>query len=190
MVKVRAEKTTRNADDYKVLMVGIVAAILIMGMSMVFPRFGEQRWYRDLTRLTPFHDVQLLYSRVDNDKIQILFGGTLVKRRCEFNNLFGYIYGSNGIKYRVPVDMSSEPGGNRPPSYSGTSESWGPWVLRVADNPNIPSTVIPQSFEIIAEHVNCPTEPKTQRNLFVKGNWADFTHVPEEVIETIEKEAN
>lgn len=172
MLNMRTEKTTRNADDYKVLMVGIFCSILILMGSVVFPRFNEYRWYRDVTRLTPFYDVQLLYSNVSEDQITIQVGGSLVKRRCEFNNLFGYIYGDNGIRYRVPVDTSAEPGGNRPPS--DTAESWGPWVISKEKNQNIPITVIPVRWEIIAEHINCPTAPKTQRNLFISGDWIDY----------------
>ncbi|AGH07378.1 hypothetical protein SUFG_00005 [Sulfitobacter phage phiCB2047-B] len=173
MIDMRAEKTTRNADDFKVLITGAVCAILILMGSVILPRFSEQRWYRDITRLTPFYDVQLLYSTVSGDEISISIGGSLVKRRCDFNNLFGYIYGDNGIRYRVPVDTKDEPvKGNRPPS--NTPESWGPWTLSIDDNPNIPLTVMPVSYEVIAEHIVCPTEPKTQRNLFLKGEWENF----------------
>lgn len=185
MVDFRAEKTTRNADDYKVLITGIVAAILIMMTSVVYPRFQEQRWFRDVTRLTPFYDVTLLYSAVSDDQISIVMGGSMIKRRCTFNNLFGYIYGDNGIRYRVPVDDSAEPvHGNRPPSPD--AESWGPWSLSTDDNLNIPATVIPMEWEIIAEHVECPTPPKTQRNLFIRGTWDNYTAIPPETVEIIE----
>ncbi|ANJ20810.1 hypothetical protein HYO99_gp76 [Roseobacter phage RD-1410W1-01] len=175
---IRAEKTTRNRDDYKVLIVGLICAIFIMLAMTTLPRFAEQRWYRDLARLTPFYGVELLYSNVSEDTISVSVGGSLVKRRCEFNTLFGYIYGDNNIRYRVPVDTSSEPEGNRPPS--DTPESWGPWTLSMNDNPNIPVTVVPIRWEIIAEHINCPTEPVTQRNLFIGGEWVDFAFVVDE----------
>ncbi len=185
MLDVRAKKTTRNADDFKVLLVGAVCAIIIMMGSLVFPRFTEQRWYRDITRLTPFYDVVLLYSSVSEDQIRVVFGGSMVKRRCDFNNLFGYIYGDNGLRYRVPIDHSSEGGGNRPPS--GTPESWGPWSLSLDDNPNIPTTMVPERWEVIAEHVKCPTEPRTQRNLFISGEWGDYLIPSVKVLEQVMK---
>lgn len=181
MIDMRAKKTTRNADDYKVLMVGIVCTILILMGSVILPRFTEQRWYRDITRLTPFYEVQLLYSNVSEDQITLTMGGSMVKRRCDFNGLFGYIYGDNNIRYRVPVDHSAEPvHGNRPPS--DNAESWGPWSLSTNDNPNIPLTVVPVRWEIIAEHVECPTVPLTQRNLFIQGDWVDYAFVTDEEV--------
>lgn len=185
MMQMRAEKTTRNADDYKVLVVGIICSILILLGSFTVPRLYEQRWYRDVTRITPFYDAMLLYSNVSKNEIQITMGGTLIKRRCDFNNLFGYIYADNGIRYRVPVDTTDEPvKGNRPPS--DTPESYGPWTISVDDNPNFPVTAIPVRWEIIAEHVKCPTEPETQRNLFISGSWEDFLFITdEEALEVI-----
>ena len=176
MVKIRATKTTRGEDDFKVLMVGVICALMIMLGSLVIPRFNEMRWYRDLTRLTPFHEVHLLYAQVDDDKIEIMIGGTMVKRRCDFNTLFGYITGSDGIRYQVPVHTEAEPKGNRPPSK--IAESWGPWILKLHDNAVIPITVVPESFEVIAEHVKCPSGPETQRNLFISGGWKDVGEVP------------
>lgn len=181
MIKMRAKKTTRNADDFRVLVAGIVCTIMILMGSVILPRFTEQRWYRDLTNLTPFHSVELLYSNVSEDSISIQFGGSLVKRRCEFNNLIGYIYGDNGLRYFVPVDTSSEGSlGNRPPS--SVSESWGPWIISTESNPNIPNTVLPVRWEVIAEHIKCPTPPKVQRNLFVEGAWEDFALLVNEEI--------
>lgn len=184
MIKVRAAKTTKGEDDFKVLMVGVFCALLIMAGSLVLPRFGEYRWYRDLVHLTPFHDVHLLYAEVQDDKIEIMIGGTMVKRRCDFNALFGYITGSDGIRYRVPVHTNAELSGNRPPS--SVAESWGPWVLKMKDNETIPITTVPMSFEIIAEHIRCPYGPDTQRNLFIAGGWKNIgqmgDHHPEKLI--------
>lgn len=178
MIQMRTSKTTPNADDFKVLFVGIVCAIVIMVGSNILTRLQEHRWYRDLVHLTPFHEVQLLYSSVGPQEIEITIGGSLIKRRCEFNNLFGYIHADNGIRYRVPVDTDAEIiQGNRPPSDS--AESWGPWRISTDDNPNFPVTAMPVKWEVIAEHIECPTEPVTQRNFFVGGEWEDFVLVQE-----------
>lgn len=177
MTVVRAKKTSKNADDFKVLIVGAVCAILIMMGSIIMPRMTEQRWFRDFTRLTPFHDVVLLYSQVSPDSITVAVGGTMVKRRCDFQSLYGYVIGSNGIRYRAAVDSShedSEVRTNRPPS--AHAESWGPWTISVDTIPHFPPAVLPLGYEIYAEHVQCPTEPETQRNLFVKGDWANYTY--------------
>lgn len=174
----RAEKTSPNRDDYKVLIVGLICAIILMLVMITVPRLPEQRWYRDSTRLTPFHHVELLYTNIREDSISVAIGGSFVKRRCEFNQLFGYVYGSNGIRYRVSVDHSSEIDGNRPPSSS--AESWGPWILSLSSNLNIPTNIVPVRWEVIAEHINCPTKPFTQRNLFISGAWVDFTFTGDE----------
>lgn len=185
MIEMRANKTTRNADDFKVLLVGIVCAIMIMMGSSILPRFNEQRWYRDLARLTPFYEVQLLYSSVGPQAIEITIGGSLIKRRCDFNDLFGYIHADNGIRYRVPVHTDAEPvQGNRPPSDS--AESWGPWSITTDDNPNFPVTAVPVKWEVIAEHIKCPTEPVTQRNLFIGGEWEDFVLIQENDLEIMQ----
>jgi len=125
----------------------------------------------------------LMYSSVAPDET-ITFGGGMTKRRCTFHNLYGYVYMDDGLRYRLPVDTSSESGvGNRPPS--SDAENWGPWVLDLADNGAIPLTAAPVRFEVIAEHIKCPTEPTTQRNHFIGGDWTDFILVTEEAVEVI-----
>lgn len=189
MTNFRAKKTTKNADDFRVLVAGIFCAIGILVVSNVLPRLTEHRWYRDITQITPFHSVTLLYSQVQDARTLIVVGGSMTKRRCEFENLYGYIYADNGIKYRVPVDTSVEDStgvvGNRPPSHY--PENWGPWSLSTKSNPNFPLSAIPVSFEIIAEHVKCPTPPRTQRNTFIEGAWANFVLPTEPAVEVIKE---
>ena len=187
--EVRAEKTSRNADDFKVLIVGTIIAIVILIGSLSVPRLSEQRWYRDITRLTPFYDVELLYSRVSEDQISISMGGLMVKRRCTFDiatGLQGYVYGQDGIRYRVNIDDSPEGflKTSRPPS--SVKETWGPWVLSLNTNSNIPNTMTPVRWEIIAPHVNCPTEPKTQRNLFIAGLWKNYEVVNNQALPEVD----
>lgn len=187
----RANKTTRNADDFKVLLVGVVCSIVIMMLSIIVPRFSEQRWYRDIVHMTPFHAVQLHYSSVGSQAADITIGGSLIKRRCDFSELFGYIHANNGIRYRVPVRTTAEPvHGNRPPSTE--AESWGPWKITTEDNNNFPVTATPVKWEVIVEHVRCPTDPVIQRNVFASGAWEDFVLVhqedPEDTQNVIEEE--
>lgn len=188
MTNFRAQKTTKNADDFRVLMAGILCAIGILVVSNVYPRLAEHRWYRDLTQITPFHSVTILYSQVQDSRTLIVVGGSMTKRRCVFKDLYGYIYADNGIKYRVPVDTSVEDSVlgklvNRPPSHY--PENWGPWSLSTKSNPNFPINSVPVSFEIIAEHLDCPTPPKTQRNTFIEGAWVNYVLPSEPSIDVI-----
>lgn len=189
MTSLRAKKTTKNADDVRVLFAGILGAIIILIGSAVMPRLTEHRWYRDVTSITPFHSVTLLYSQVQDARTIIVVGGSMIKRRCEFHNLYGYIYADNGLKYRVAVDTSVEDrdgaSGNRPPS--DHPENWGPWSLSTKSNPNFPISAIPTAFEIIVEHKNCPTVPKTQRNVFMEGAWIDYVLPTNDSVDVIEK---
>lgn len=171
---VRAEKAGRNTDDSKVLMVGMVIGIAILLFSLVYPRLTENRWYRDVARLTPFHGVQTMKVEMSEDGQEISIHGVLVKRRCEFKHLYGYVYDVSNIRHRVKVDFSAELQGNRPPSPQNNSERWGPWVINLDLNKGLTTTMVPARWEIIAEHVNCPTKPYIQRNLFTAGLWKSY----------------
>lgn len=172
----RAKKTTQNADDLKVLIVGILCTIMILFGSQVYPRLYEYRWFRDLTRITPFHSVDIYYSSVVNDGQKIVFGGTLTKRRCDFDDLVGYITGQFNQRHRVVVDTSVEDlrgvSGSRPPS--NDPESWGPWSIDISNVETYGQPLIPKDFEVIAFHIECPTDPENQSNKFLEAPWADF----------------
>lgn len=160
-------RTTQNADDYKVLVVGSICAILILLGSVFFDRLYEYRWFRDATKLTPFYSVHTHFSSVNHDTITV--GGDMVKRRCVFNNFSAYVHDASGIRHRAFVDPSREveltgASGNRPPS--DTAETWGPWNVVVIDK-----RVIPVSWEIHVDHKDCPSPPLNQTNLFASGLW-------------------
>ena len=95
----------------------------------------------------------------------------LKKRRCQFSSLVAYIVDNKNIHYRVPLNTEAESNirieKDRPPS--SDKQSWGPWAIKTT------STVpYPKKFKIFVKHVNCPTEPNTQKNLFVEGNWVNL----------------
>lgn len=182
----RAEKTTRNRDDYKVLLVGAIIGFFILVGQFTMTALNEQRWFRDVTAQTPFHSVALLRSVVNPMENSITVSGTLVKRRCEFQSLTGYITDDEGIRQRVFVNTRPEEiitgiSGNRPPS--DEAERWGPWLLTFV----VDSGVKPVSWEIWAHH-NCPNRPLIQSNIFAWGDWVtkivdgnkiDYLHPPE-----------
>lgn len=183
----RAEKSNnRNSDDFKVLIVGLTIGVMILLLSLVTPRLVEFRWYRDFAQLTPFSDVQLMYSEVIDNNTKIIIGGSMIKNRCDFNfevaNPVSYVTDQFDQRHRIIVDTSPEDkitgiiGNSRPPSEF--SEIWGPWIIDITNREIFGSPLIPTQFEIQVYHVNCPTEPVDQVNLFVKGVWGDFRKDP------------
>ncbi|USG60952.1 hypothetical protein NBZ79_17480 [Sneathiella marina] len=161
------QRGARNGTGYKLLFTGAICTLLILITLLIAPRLAEYRWYRDMTALTPFYDVEVTYVNVTENAVTL--GGNLTKRRCVFNELVGYVYGDDGIRHRVMVDFSPETeltgvSGNRPPS--DTAEAWGPWRLTIDEDRN----VTPVGWEILAGHVNCPSSPTEQTNLFAKGD--------------------
>lgn len=167
---IRAEKTTKNRDDYKVLMAGIIAAVLLMVMTLKYDRLQEKRWFRDITKLTPFYNVSLEYSQVNGDTIMV--GGFLIKRRCDFRSMIGYVIGEDGIRRPMIVEptpevMATDAYRTRPPSTE--KETWGPWLMKNTWD------VSPIYFQIYIDHHKCPTPPEQQTNLFISGAWENFT---------------
>lgn len=159
----RVNKTEPNKDDFRVMCVGVTCTIVILLGSLLIPRLPEYRWYRDFTALTPFHGVELISTKVISNSIMI--EGVLIKRRCNFLSLTGYVINDLGRRARVVVDTSyrkSPASGNRPTS--SLPEDWGPWqLISPFDNP--------VKWEIYAEHEKCATPPKEQTNLFASGEW-------------------
>jgi hypothetical protein len=178
----RAEKTTRNHDDFKVLTFGIVVAVMILVLPL-FNAIGlEKRWYRDLTGVTPFSNIEVLYSVVSEDEQHIMVGGTMSKDRCEFNfdvtNPVAYVTGQYGLRHRLTVDTSPEDhltqvfNTSRPPS-SGP-ETWGPWVIDKSDVRIFGGSLKATQWEIFVYHNKCPRGPEEQVNLFAEGPWTDI----------------
>lgn len=175
---IRAEKTSRSNDDKKVLFVGFAACILLIFGQSIFNFFDESRWFRDLTNRTPFHSVEVLYTAPVNDGEALIIKGTMVKRRCEFQFLTGYIIGANGARERVhvnttPEDVLTGDLGSRPSSED--KEVWGPWVLSLRSSTDIQK---PYEYEIFGHHI-CPKQTVVQSNLFTKGLWTSYTFHPE-----------
>jgi hypothetical protein len=172
----RQKKTTPNEDGFKVLVVGIICTIGILMFPHVTSRMLEHRWYRDLVRLTPFHSVELYYSYVTDGGNSIVFGGTLTKRRCDYNHLVGYVTGQYGQRHRVEVNTDAEDkrgvSGSRPPS--DAPETWGPWSIDITNMKTMKEDLKPSDFEVIAFHVECPTEPTEQSNEFITAPWGDY----------------
>lgn len=163
----RAPKSTPNRDDFRVLMAGVICAIILLVGSLAFQRLDEYRWFRDVTLLTPFHDVTVDYSFVDGKVLTV--GGQLIKRRCDFEDMIAYVTGEDGTRRRLIVDPSPEirltgTDKTRPPS--SESEAWGPWEIY-----NQYTDLTPVSWEIYIDHVRCPSPPENQTNLFAYGPW-------------------
>jgi hypothetical protein len=165
------KSTNKNKDDFKVLMVGMVLTLCIFAGSLIQPRLSEYRWYRDLTKLTPFYNVEVEYSRLDGPDIYV--GGALTKRRCTYNYLIAYAVDKRGVGYKIFLDDSIEklPGHieNRPPSKR--PQNWGPWKLST-----LGTLDDPKEWEIFVEHKQCPSEPHTQRNKFASGKWKNYNN--------------
>ena len=173
MTILRREKTTKNADDNRVLIFGVLAAILLMTLPAIgrVVHLDSQRWYRDIMGITPFYDVEVLYAKSDDKTVAV--GGYMIKDRCVFDYFTGYITDSHGIRHPVRVDDSPEAaltgvesGVSRPPS--DTAEAWGPWTLTTTQNIDRPT-----GWEIYVDHKECPSPPLKQSNLFASGPWVN-----------------
>ena len=176
----RAEKTTKNRDDFKVLLVGILFGFLILISFTTLSLLNEQRWYRDLTGKTPFSDVIVTSQVVVNNSITVT--GEMIKHRCEFESLTGYISYTDIVNGGVergrvfvntkPEDLITGVTGNRPPS--DELENWGPWLMTLSlDERNLAQMGEILGYEIWATH-KCPTPPYHQSNLFAEGEWRTF----------------
>lgn len=177
---IRAEKTTRNRDDYKVLLVGVIFGVFILVSQVTYGMLIDQRWFRDVTGITPFHSVKVMSQAVVDDSITVT--GELVKRRCTFDSLTGYIIYDDLMsedldRQRVFVNTRPEEiltgiTGNRPPS--DEAENWGPWLMTLTlSTENLSHKGDIKGWEIWAHH-SCPTRPVKQSNLFAEGLWTSF----------------
>lgn len=167
---IRADKTTKNQDDYKVLIVGAVIAVMILIFQFTSFMVREERWYRDMMGLTPFHSIVVTSQTVDEEEQSITVTGVMVKHRCEFKSLQGYII-TETSRHRVfvntrPEDILTGVVGSRPPS--NKLETWGPWLITFAVLPQF-ADQMPIGYEIWSDH-ECPEDPASQ-NLFAAGSW-------------------
>lgn len=165
---IRAPKTGRAKDDYKVLIVGASLAAFILIAQFTVGYLSEQRWFRDITFQTPFYNVTVNSVVLDADTNTVTLSGWMSKRRCEFRSLTGYVTDSNNERHRVyvnttPEDILTGITGNRPPSKQ--VERWGPWEITFSvegyDAVN---------WEVWAHH-RCPNFATVQSNLFASGKW-------------------
>jgi len=164
----RAEKTTANNDDFKVLIMGVVAAVIIMIGSIFVPLVQETRTYRDVVGITPFHGVRVYGSELNAEKTAITIYGELIKRRCTFEELIAYVVDESGLRHIAVLDTTPENAGevNRPPSK--VAESWGPWEISVGGEDG---EIVPVAWQIFAAHTQCDSPPYNQINLFADGPW-------------------
>lgn len=145
------------------MFIGIIAVFGVLEFQHMRDSMAESRWFRDMMNITPFHNVVVDYQEVNPTGLHV--SGSLIKRRCTFDALIGYVTFPNKPKQRIGV-VTNRPKQSRPPSED--NEAWGPWLLEWNAQRDIPS-----GFEIYADHINCPTPPRSQTNLFVKGPWED-----------------
>lgn len=147
-----------------------VAAVLVF-MSLwgdIQARLAENRSYRDIANLTPFSKVSVSQSLVTESGL--ILQGAMRKDRCEFSpgSLVAYVYFEGKPRRRTGVDTSVEDAlgvtGNRPPS--DDLQAWGPWRI-------VWSGARPDRYEVFVSHVNCPSPPYRQTNLFASGDWVD-----------------
>ena len=167
---VRAPKTGKAKDDYKVLLVGSIFVVFLLIGQFAAGYLSEQRWFRDVSRQTPFYDVSVTNISLSEDNRSVTISGYMTKRRCEFQSLTGYIITTNGKRHRVYVNTTPEDiltglqhGANRPPSE--LSERWGPWQISFSFK-----GLNPDSWEVWAHH-KCPNFATVQSNLFASGPW-------------------
>ena len=169
----RSPKTGRSQDDFKVLLVGALFTIFILMFQFTAHSLQEKRWFRDVTHMTPFYNVEVSRVVVDDDTNTIVISGFMVKRRCVFHDLTGYVIDSEGKRTRMLVDTSPEDllsgieyGANRPSSQQ--SESWGPWEISFVSTGSFPV-----SWEIWAHH-KCDNSSVIESNLFASGLWKNL----------------
>ena len=141
----------------------IIVFSVIMQFDSIKKYLSEFRWYRDVVNITPFYGETLHTSVISDEGIYLR--GELIKRRCTFDALIGYVTFNDKPKLRVVITSNSN-GGSRPPSKD--AESWGPWLLEYSGDKE------PNGWQIYVDHVKCPTDPKRQTNLFLEGQWKDI----------------
>lgn len=145
--------------NYPVVIAALVF-LAVMEIPLITGMLHENRWYRDMMNITPFHNEAVHTSKITDEGIELT--GELVKRRCTFYDLIGYVTFEDQPKQRVEVIPESNKG-SRPPSED--AEAWGPWLVAYVGKP------VPDGWQIYVDHIKCPTPPKSQTNLFIKGEW-------------------
>ncbi len=155
----------QNTKDAFVRQRGMAIIVLIvvslLGWDRMGLRLSEARWYRDITMATPFHSVVVTHESLTPEGA--LLRGSMVKRRCEFQFLSGYVGFENSVRTRAHINTDFEPiAGNRPPNPH--DQLWGPWLLEYS------GATTPVTWEIYAHH-KCPEGTFAQANLFARGEW-------------------
>lgn len=165
--------------------VGLAAMFVLQNVAHTTPQIMESRVYRDFVNLTPFKNVIVSETKIENGDLYL--AGSMVKVRCVFDEegkgLTAYAIYEDQDNTRVLIETSLEDAqgvkGNRPPNPE--SQTWGAWRLVL---PQFRPT--PDGYQIIAGHW-CPQysadgkvildpatmEPvlKFEYNVFAEGPW-------------------
>jgi hypothetical protein len=165
---------TRKAEYKRNRRWDLMALLLVAGFIFGEPKwrdFKESRFYRDYQGVTPFKDVKVFSQVVEIDRI--ILEGSMIKVRCTFSGLVGFVEFEGGLVIRVPVDTSVEDArgvvGNRP--VIDQDQAWGKWAIRYDG-----SLGKPVKWSIYAQHIGCPDNPINQNNLFAQGKWNTARH--------------
>lgn len=139
------------------------AFVLLLAIYLLWPILYDFRGVRDALGLTPYRDVEVSQVWYEPNSRTIFLSGTMIKERCVWRGMNGYIEAEGGERRRIFVDTSPEaeisPTGDRPPG----AQFWGAWVLTV------PSDFPPaQTWEVWTYH-KCPESDDLQINLFASG---------------------
>lgn len=118
----------RFVSNYRTSMIFV---LVVVGWSLMQPlltRVEESRWWRDLTRQTPFRDVVI--TSVSATELEIQIQGTLVKdRECAtFGPVIAQIV-KNGIAQ--PAEFHTSEASNTPHSRPKMDipQRFGPWII-------------------------------------------------------------
>lgn len=141
----------------------IFFAMLMISIGLlgnIQQRLEEMRTWRDITRATPFYQVEIINKQNIENGVKV--SGTFIKRRCEFIELSSYVK-IKDTWYRIKLDTSPEdngsPKGNRPAI--DEPQNWGPWILKWEGS-------TPTDWAIYAHHY---CMEGNQINLFASGKW-------------------
>lgn len=106
----------------------ILLWVAFYALAPVWASFTESRTYRDLVRLTPFHDVTIERVEIDGNSLKIW--GSLIKDRCQRVEVTAWARDAKGF-LRLAEFRSGEAQDGRPINrpVSPNAQLFGPWII-------------------------------------------------------------
>lgn len=167
-------RTKSAVKDSRPLVTLVVMILLITFTSSLFSRVENTRWYRDMARLTPFHDVRIKRVTIKENRMSLVIEGSLRKRRCTRKDITVYTWRDG--RPQVPGIFSNEEEApqtpvSRPPT--GLAQTFGPWTITsIVTEPDWASMWVTHECE--ARQPDGATILRYQYNEVFRLPWANY----------------